>query len=491
MNFHRYFAADRAPVETCVIGTGGFGRSFLAQGLRVPLMRCRVAVDREAAIAAEALASVGIEPSRIHVCTTPDEAKAAFAAGDFVAAGDLAIVLDLPVEVVVEATGHPEAGARHARLAIEAGKHLAVVSKELDSVVGPGLARMAAERGVVATPVDGDQPSLLIGLVTWAQTLGFEIVAAGKSSEYDFVYDAAGEELTSNGRSIAAPGMAAHLALGARPVTETVAARASVAAMLPQRAVPDLCELLIVGNATGFRPDRPDLHAPIARIGEVPDLFARREEGGLLAGEERIDVFHCLRAPHEPSFAGGVFVVVRCTDRATWEMLAEKGHVVSRSGATAMLYLPRHLLGLEAATTILDAALHGASGGGMDPCPHLDLVARALVDLPAGGTLAMGGHHHTIEGTSAELVPAAPLTPEAPAPFYLAANRALVRPVTAGQLVTMADIAVEEGSELLTLRRYQDAAFFGVAASHPVAADAPSSAKSHIVGGGEPSQHAV
>ncbi|TCK30261.1 putative homoserine dehydrogenase-like protein [Ancylobacter aquaticus] len=470
MNFHRYFAVDRPPVETCVVGTGGFGRSFLAQGLRVPRMRCRVAVDRDAAVAASALASVGIDPARIHVCSTPAEALAAFAAGDFVAAGDLATVIDLPVEVVVEATGHPEAGARHARLTIEAGKHLAVVSKELDSVVGPGLARMAAARGVVATPVDGDQPSLLIGLVTWAQILGFEIVAAGKSSEYDFVFDAATDELTSNGRSIAAPGMAAHLTMGARPAAAIVAARAEVAAMLPQRAVPDLCELLIVGNATGFLPDRPDLHAPIARISEVPDLLAGLNEGGLLAGEQRIDVFHCLRAPHEPSFAGGVFVVVRCTDRETWDMLAEKGHVVSRSGATAMLYLPRHLLGVEAATTILEAALLGASSGGMDPHPHLDLVARATQHLPAGGVLAMGGHHHTIEGATAELVPAMALTPDAPAPFYLAANRTLVRPVAAGQLITMADIAVEDGSELLALRRLQDAAFFG--ASVPALADA-------------------
>ncbi|WP_428032441.1 NAD(P)H-dependent oxidoreductase [Ancylobacter sp.] len=473
MNFHRYFAVDRPPVETCVVGTGGFGRSFLAQGLRVPRLRCRVAVDREAAVAAGALASVGIDPARIHVCATPAEAQAAFAAGDFVAAGDLATVIGLPIEVVVEATGHPEAGARHARLAIEAGKHLAVVSKELDSVVGPGLARMAEARGVVSTPVDGDQPSLLIGLVSWAETLGLDIVSAGKSSEYDFVFDAATGMLASNGRTVHAPGLAACWAQGERDSADIVAARADIAAMLPQRAVPDLCELQIVANAMGFAPDRPELHAPIARPLEVPTLFATQGEGGLFSGERRIDVFHCLRTAAEASFAGGVFVVVRCTDPETWEMLAQKGHVLSRSGATAMLYLPRHLLGVEAATTILEAALRGASSGGMDPRPHLDLVARATLDLPAGGVLAMGGHHHTIEGTSAELVPAAPLTPEAPAPFYLAANCRLLRPVAAGQLITMGDIEVPEGSELLALRRYQDATFFGTALSPiPMAQDA-------------------
>ena len=48
---------------------------------------------------------------------------------------------------------------------------------------------MAAARGKIVTPVDGDQPSLLIALVSWAEVLGFDIVSAGKSSEYDFVYD--------------------------------------------------------------------------------------------------------------------------------------------------------------------------------------------------------------------------------------------------------------------------------------------------------------
>src|SRR5690606_40136341 len=69
------------------------------------------------------------------------------------------------------------------------------------------LAHAAAQRGMVATPVDGDQPSLLIGLITWAETLGLEIVAAGKSSEYDFVFDPASGTVEVNGVTAAAPGL--------------------------------------------------------------------------------------------------------------------------------------------------------------------------------------------------------------------------------------------------------------------------------------------
>lgn len=462
MNFHTYFGggAATAPVETCIVGTGGFGRSFLAQGLRVPLMRTRVAVDVKAEIAAASMRAAGIADADISICETPEAARAAWDAGRYIATSQLETVLELPIDVVVEATGQPEAGARHVRAAVDAGRHVALVSKEVDSVVGPELARRARQRGKLVSPVDGDQPSLLIGLVTWAEVIGLEIIAAGKSSEYDFVFDPAAGTLTSNGRTVDAPDFAAWLELGSRNCAEVAAGRAAAACALPQRAVPDLCELTVVANATGLLPDRADLHAPIAAIGEVADFFATQAEGGLLAGTRRLDVFHCLRLPNEVSFAGGVFVVVRCEDEATWTMLREKGHVLSRSGKTAMLYLPRHLLGVEAATSVLEMALVGVSSGAQDPRHCADLVAHADADLPAGTVLAMGGHHHSIDNVSARMVPAGALGPEAAVPFYLAAGRALVRPVTAGSPIRLADIALDQMSELWTLRRQQDASFF-------------------------------
>ena len=210
-------------------------------------------------------------------------------------------------------------------MAIEAGRHVVLVSKEVDSVVGPYLAHFARQHGKVVTPVDGDQPSLLIGLISWAQTLGFEIIAAGKASEYDFVYHAPTRTMTSDGKTLV-----------------------------------------------------------------IDDFAACWETAG--------------RRTNEASFAGGVFVIVRCTDHATWDLLAAKGHARWRDGQRAMLYLPRHLLGLEAATSVLDAAVHGLSSGAQAPQPRLDLVARASLELPAGTLLAMGGHHHTMAGTSAELL---------------------------------------------------------------------------------------
>ncbi|MBB3937254.1 flagellar biosynthesis protein FlgA [Aureimonas phyllosphaerae] len=459
MNSHQRFAKADRPVEALLVGAGAFGRSLLGQGRRMALLNVRVAVDTSVERAVEAFRAAGWSASEIAACTSAADARAAWDAGQCVASARLADVLALPVDILVEASGHPEAGAAHAMAAIEAGRHVALVTKETDSVVGPYLAHAARERGLVCTPVDGDQPALLIALVTWAETLGLTILTAGKSSEYDFVLGEDGESLTSEGRSANAPGFAAVSRLKHRDVRAVIGQRAALAHALPQRAVPDLCELAVVANATGLMPDVPGFHVPIARIEEVATIFDVRENGGLLGGTRRLDVFNALRGTGDVSFAGGVFVTVRCEDRETWAVLAAKGHTMSSSGEAAMIWIPRHLLGLEAPISILDAVVNGANVAG-EPTPVVDLVGRTTQPLAAGTRLLAEGHHHTIEGVGPELVPASPLADDRAAPYYLLSGRRLLRDLPAGAEITLADIEPAE-STLLTLRRRQDALFFG------------------------------
>ncbi|WP_376987950.1 NAD(P)H-dependent oxidoreductase [Bosea sp. R86505] len=461
MNFHAHYGGIREPIETCLVGSGGFGRSYLAQARKIPLVNARIAVDVTAEAAGRAFAAAGYGRDEIALCETPAEARAAWDAGRCVAAGRLETVIALPFQLLAEATGSPEAATRHALLAIEAKRHVALVSKEADSVVGPGLARLAREAGVVVTPVDGDQPSLLIGLASWAEVLGLEIVAAGKSSEYDFVFDPGTGAVTCNGVTRSLPALREHWLGGETPV-EAAAARARILGeAFPLRAVPDLCEMTLVANALDFQADQPGFHAPPARIPELAELFSLHSQGGLMSGPRRIDVFHHLRLVEEASFAGGVFIVVTCDNAETWDMLAGKGHVVSRSGKTAMLYLPRHLLGVEVATSVLDAAGLGRSGYGEDYRPRQDLVAVAQADLAAGTVLTMGGHHHSIADVGAEVRPAAALADDKPAPFYLVADRRLARPVRAGEAIRLGDVEIDEASGLLAMRRRQDALFAG------------------------------
>jgi predicted homoserine dehydrogenase-like protein len=183
----------------------------------------------------------------------------------------------------------------------------------------------------------------------------------------------------------------------------------------------------------------------------------------LLGRAPALDVFCCLRAPDEPSFAGGVFVVVRCTDEASWTVLRDKGHPLARNGRHALLYNPQHLLGIEALMSVLAACDAKVSSGGADPRPVCDVAARALMPLAAGTRLALGDRH-ALAGVAPLMVDAAPARGASPVPYYLAAGATLARDVPVGAILSCDDVVAPAGAIAWALRREQDTAFFGAGA---------------------------
>ncbi len=191
-------------------------------------------------------------------------------------------------------------------------------------MVGPWLNRLALEHGVVYTTVDGDQPAALIGLVTWARVLGFEVVCAGKASEHDFVHDARRGVVTHAGVSRVVPGLENLWTLGT-DVAATLEARRRALHAFPLSATPDYCEMNVVANSTALLPSCDALSYPLCRTSELADVFVPVEDGGILTRTGVVDVFNPLRRSDEASFGGGVFVIVRCTDRAVWQLLRGEG----------------------------------------------------------------------------------------------------------------------------------------------------------------------
>ena len=334
-----------------------------------------------------------------------------------------------------------------------------MVSKEAECVVGPILARRARAAGVPYTLVDGDQPSLLVGLVSWARVLGLPIVAAGKSSEYDYVLDVNAGAVTWTDRKVSAPGLAAAWDLGADAM-RTIERRAHLLEDLPHRTAPDYCEMCLVANATGLTPDRPDFHAPFTRTTELPDLYIPREEGGLLGRRGVLDVFNCLRRTDDPSFAGGVFVVVELADEKTGQLFAGKGIPVSRNRRYALIYNPSHLLGVEAPISIVAAARLRHDMLDESYRPVCDLVAKAQTDLPAGHAIEIVGTRHAVPGLEPLLVDAAPAQGANPLPYYMAVGRKLRRPVSRGAFITADAVEPASDSVLWRLRAEQDALFW-------------------------------
>jgi predicted homoserine dehydrogenase-like protein len=455
MNYHKLFSTTGV-INVGLIGAGTFGRSFLSQSRLISQIRVAVVCDQNIGMARDACLQAGTTTDKLKICRTESEAYDTVSTGKTALIGDGPQMMDLPVDVVIEATGMQEAGANHARLAIQNDKHIVMVTKETDCVVGSVLNRMAEDAGVVYTPVDGDQPSLLIGLISWGETVGFDIVCAGKAGELDFIIDSDSRTITRGGQ---------YVSLDDRDLGEftygsyqSLSDRYRACDGLPRFSVADLCEAAIVINNTGLGFDMPTLHAPIAHINEMPDIFCRREAGGILHQEGVIDMVNCLRRSEEVSPAGGVFIVVRCRGSETWQILKDKGHMISRDGTRAVVFRPYHLLGVESVTSILAAYHLGISAGGTEVNPRVDLGIRATGTLQPGDRLNIRSDH-SIPGVMAELVPAEKIGDDSPIPYYLAVGHRISRTVYAGQLLTCAMVDVDQNSVLLALRRKQDEVF--------------------------------
>ncbi|AXB42867.1 homoserine dehydrogenase [Amycolatopsis albispora] len=410
---HSHAARDREPVRIALTGAnGGYGRTLLAQLRHTPELIPEVLVEPGTEGMRRTLAELGLD------------APAVLADGS---------ALDWSgIDVLVEATGQVAVGTAYAEAALDHGVHVVMVSKEVDTVAGVALAAKARAAGLSYLPGDGDQPANLLRLVDWVSATGLEIVAIGKSGEYDLVFDPATGTVTQAGVSVEAPELAGLLDLGPDPRT-TLDRRAALVGGLKRSAAADLCEMTVVAMRTGAVPDVEGLHYPVARIAELADVYAAREDGGILGRDGVVDVFSALRLPGEASFAGGVFAVVRTGDPVTWELLRGKGHVVSRDGKYACFYWPYHAMGVETPLTI-----HAAVAGTAAPVPSPTtlLAARAATSLGPGTSFQVTGHHHEINGVAPVMVPPSPGV----APYYLLGGTRLRRAVAAGELVCLDDL---------------------------------------------------
>ena len=172
-----------------IIGaTRGYGYTLLAQIPKVKNMELRVICSRHTDECMGVLKEIGYDENRIAVCQ--DKGQIEDAAEDAILiVGDYRLVMECGITAMVECTGNTAVSSDAALLALKKGINVYMVSKETDSVCGPVLNQVAAENGAVYALVNGDQPRNLLDLYSWAKLLGLEVVAAGKSREYDFVWD--------------------------------------------------------------------------------------------------------------------------------------------------------------------------------------------------------------------------------------------------------------------------------------------------------------
>ena len=444
-------------VATAVIGTGHFATAVVTQAESIAQLSVPVVVDIDVEAAQLAFARAGVDAAEMVICESRAAALAAMARRKRVILPAADLLMDLPVDVVVESTGVPEAGARHALAAIAHGKHVVMVSKETDAVVGPILAQRARAAGVVYTPTAGDQHGLLLELVEWARRLGLDVLCGGKARDAEFVYDGDARTVVCGRQAIA---LTADDWRWLQPIppasaAEFVAGRQAALVALPQVGGFDLVEMAIAANYADLWPDVAATHSPALHIAELPEVFCPVEMGGILHRRGVIECVTCLRQPHEAGLGGGVFVVVACTNDYSRHILHTKGLIANHRGSAAVIYRPYHLCGVETPLSILRAGQVGLGSSINMPAPRVDVVAEMRRDMRMHERV---GNDHSPD-LLALMQPAAPVGHANPLPLHMANGNLLRSDVDAGSLLLARHVAEPDDSTLWSLRREQDAHF--------------------------------
>ena len=400
------------PIRVGLVGAGQMGRGFVAQVSGIPGMEVVAAADVDAERALTAFREAGREP--VEGLNGSPERPA-------VTTDAVELARSESVDVVVEATGVPEVGARVAYEAIHNGKHVVMLNVETDVTVGAVLARMAKSAGVVYTGSAGDEPGAIMELYDFARSLGFDVIVAGKGKNNPLDVSATPESLAEEAEQKRMnPKMLASFVDGTKTMVEMAA----------------------VANATGFSPDTPGMHGPEETdpncLGEV---FSLADEGGLLSGYHTVDYVRGV--------APGVFVVVRSEEGPVRETLRYLGQ---GAGPNHVFYRPYHLTSLETPISVVRAAVYGEPTIVPLPAPTAEVVAVAKRDLKAGEKLAgIGsadyyGRVYRVEEATGML------------PLGLASGARTTRPVARGEVIARSGVELAEESLVVALRRLQDTA---------------------------------
>ncbi len=421
-------ADAKNPVRVGLIGAGKFGSMFLSQVPTIPGIVVSAIADLDPAGAKQACANVGWPRELIDKTRFIDDASY--------------MMQSMQLDVVVEATGNPAAGLRHAKESISNGIHIVMVNVEADVLAGPLLAKMAESAGVVYSMAYGDQPALTCELVDWARSIGFEVVAAGKGTRYLPAYhhstpDSVWDHYGLTAEQAAAAGMNSQMFNSFLDGTKSA------------------LEMAAIANATLLDPPDDGLQFPAAGMDDLAHVLRPLSEGGQLQRKGQVEVVSSLERDGRPVFKDlrwGVYVVIEAPNSYTADCFRQYGMNTDDSGRYSAMYKPFHLIGLELNISILAAALANRPTG-MTKAFKADVVATAKRKLRAGEMLD-GEGGHTVWG---KLYPAQTSMDMGGLPIGLAHDVKLLRDVDVGESLSWADVAIDESLDAVIIRKEMEA----------------------------------
>ena len=426
------FAAELAayterhgPVTIGLAGAGQMGTDIVVQVALMEGVRIGAIAANRPKRPMEAITMAGhSEGHGLPVSTSADIDRA-------IEAGRIAVTDDIEamctagrIDVIVDATGSPEVGTQLAMLAIRNGKHIVMLNVEADITVGRLLARKAREAGIVYTGSAGDEPASTLELIAFAQSLGMDVIAAGKGKNNPLRHDAVPAEYEEEARE---------RNMNARMLVEFIDGSKT------------MVEMTAIANCTGLKPDVPGMHGPEATRDNLGQVLCTAEDGGILSKAG------CVDYTVGKGVAPGVFCVVKPRHPRAIERMAD---LKVGPGPCFGLIRPFHLTSLETPLSAARAVMYGRPDMVPVDRPVAECGAVAKRDLAPGevmgriGETEYRGYAMTWEGARRERA----------LPLGLAEKSRIVRPVAKGELLTHDNCVPDETLLVTRMRAELDAA---------------------------------
>ena len=421
---------NRKTVNVTLIGAGKFGSMFLSQapytkGLNVFTI-CDLNIDK----AKKACREVGWSEDQINnIIFTEDFEKA---------------INDDEVDVVVEATGHPSSGIKHARTCFKYGKHVIMVNVEADVLAGPSLSAEANSAEVVFSMAYGDQPSLTLEIIEWARASGFKVTAAGKGTKYMPEYHYSTPKTVWD-----------HYGL-----TSDEAEKAGMNSKMFNSfldGTKSSLEMSAIANASGLNVPNNGLLFPPCGMDDLASLLKEKNKGGILEKNEQVEVVSSLERDGRPVFKDlrwGVYAVLQAPNDYAASCFKQYGMNTDQSGEFSAMYKPFHLIGMELNTSIFSAALLKLPTGQTKYFKG-DVVSVSKRNLKKGEKLD-GEGGFTVWG---KLIPASTSLNLQALPIGLANDMYLKNDIDKDKILTWNDVKFDTNNEIIRYRHQMENKF--------------------------------
>jgi len=402
------------PIRVGVIGCGRMGAGVVNQVAKTPGMRIVGIADQDVNRAAAAAQSISSKDNEVFV------------------AADGASILQVPLDVIVEATGIPEAGAQIAYQAIEHRKHIVMMNVETDAVVGPMLKRLADRAGVIYTVTAGDEPGVAGGMFEWARSVGLDVVAIGKGCMHPIQWEANETTLAREGATVGInPKMLASFRDGSKHSVEAT----------------------VIANGTGLVPDVRGTHALALRIDQIASTICPKKDGGVLNRSGVVElappVFDAQgKRDIANSVTPGVYLVVTSDNP---QIRKDFTYLLMGDGPYFLIHRHYHLCAIETPFSIAQAVLHGDATMSPIGAPVAEAICIAKRDLKVGEVITgSGGAEVTAQIDRHEICRRENLLP-----LGLSYCVKVQREVARGQAVTLDDVQLDENLTVNRLWRMQ------------------------------------